>query len=215
MTVTNHQDWVKLQEADPCIKAIKQYIRRGTQTTRQDVLKASAELKVYIRELHKLKLENGVIYRFTTDEKNLKWKQLVVPSSHQARAMSGVHEELCHSDHQTTLKLARQRFFWPFMASMIQRKCKSCERCVRGKAIPEKAPLHSIQTTYPIELLCMDFLSLEPDSSGIKDILVMTDHFTKYVIAKTAKTAKVVAEALLDNIIAHCGWPASLHRQRF
>ena len=213
MTVINQQDWVKLQEADPSIKAIKQYIRRGIHPTRQDILKASAELKVYIRELHKLKLENGVVYRFTTDDKNLKWKQLVVPSSHQARAMSGVHEELCHSGHQTTLRLARQRFFWPFMASMIERKCKNCERCVRRKAIPEKAPLHSIQTTYPMELLCMDFLSLEPDSSGTKDILVMTDHFTKYAIAIPTKnqTAKVVAEALWDNVIAHYGWPARLH----
>ncbi len=29
----------------------------------------------------------------------------------------------------------------------------------------------------------MDFLSLEPDQSNTKDILVITDHFTKYAVA--------------------------------
>ena len=64
-----------------------------------------------------------------------------------------------------------------------------------------------------MELLSMDFLSLEPDSSGTKDILVITDHFTKYTIAIPNKnqTAKVVAEALWDNVIAHYGWAARLH----
>ena len=59
----------------------------------------------------------------------------------------------------------------------------------------------------------MGFLSLEPDSSGTKDILVMTDHFTKYAIAIPTKnqTAKVVAEALWDNVIARYGWPVRLH----
>ena len=43
----------------------------------------------------------------------------------------------------------------------------------------------------------MDFLSLETDNKGVKDVLVMTDHFTKYAIAVSTKnqTAKVVAEA--------------------
>ena len=59
----------------------------------------------------------------------------------------------------------------------------------------------------------MDFLSLETDNKGVKDVLVMTDHFTKYAIAVSTKnqTAKVVAEALWDNLISHYEWPARLH----
>ena len=53
-----------------------------------------------------------------------------------------------------------------------------------------------------MELLCMDFLSLEPDSSGTNDILVITDHFTKYTIAIPTKNQ---TEALWDNVIAHYG----------
>ena len=213
LPIISSQDWIQLQEADKDIAAAKVYIQNKTQPSKQEVGKASAELKVYLRELPRLRLKNGVLYRFITDEKGLSWQQLVVPSSHRMRAMAGVHEDLCHSGHQATLKLARQRFYWPFMASMIERKCKSCERCIRRKATPQTASLGTIETSFPMELVCIDFLSIEPDNKGVKNVLVMTDHFTKYAIAVPTKdqTAKVVAETLWDNLISHYGWPARLH----
>lgn len=86
------------------------------------------------------------------------------------------------------------------------KKIKTCPRCVVHRAPPEKpAPLFNIQTTRPLELLCMDFLSLEPDRSNFKDILVITDHFTKYAVAiPTAnQKARTVAQAPWDNFIVH------------
>ncbi len=41
----------------------------------------------------------------------------------------------------------------------------------------------------------MDFLSLEPDSRNTKDILVITDHFTKYAVAIPTKDQKAVTVA--------------------
>lgn len=40
----------------------------------------------------------------------------------------------------------------------------------------------NIQVSRPLELVCMDFLSLEPDCTNTKDILVITDYFTKYTV---------------------------------
>ena len=213
MSVISKKDWVKFQEADNDIKIVKGYVRRHIEPTNKDIEKAGPELRTYLREFKKMKIIDGLLYHLTTDDKNLKWQQLVIPRSHRTLAMAGVHEELCHSGYQATLKLARQRFFWPFMASTIEQKCKTCDRCIRRKANAEKAPLGSIRTSFPLELVCMDFLSIEPDNKGVKDVLVMTDHFTKYAIAVPTKnqTAKVVAEALWDNLISHYGWPARLH----
>ena len=58
-----------------------------------------------------------------------------------------------------------------------------------------RAPLVSIMTSQPLELVCMDFLSLEESKGGVKDILVITDHFTRYAVAvptknQTANTKK-------------------------
>lgn len=45
------------------------------------------------------------------------------------------------------------------------------------------ASLVNITTTQPLQLVCMDFLTLESDRSNTKVVLVITDHFTKYALA--------------------------------
>ncbi|KAL1279980.1 hypothetical protein QQF64_014580 [Cirrhinus molitorella] len=100
------------------------------------------------------------------------------------------------------------------MSSSVQENIKTCERCVRRKAFPEKAAeMVSIKTTRPLELVCMDFLSLEPDKSNTKDILVITDHFTKYAVAVPTRNqkAQTVARCLWENFLVHYGFPERLH----
>lgn len=50
-----------------------------------------------------------------------------------------------------------------------------------GKRSQKAAELWNIKTTRLLELVCMDFLSLEADKSNTKVILFNTDHSTKYV----------------------------------
>uniref|UniRef100_A0A3B3ZI88 Integrase catalytic domain-containing protein n=1 Tax=Periophthalmus magnuspinnatus TaxID=409849 RepID=A0A3B3ZI88_9GOBI len=59
----------------------------------------------------------------------------------------------------------------------------------------------------------MDFLSLEPDSSNTKDILVLTDHFTKFAVAipTTNQKAKTVAKCLWNDFMVYYGIPERLH----
>ena len=70
----------------------------------------------------------------------------------------------------------------------------------------------SIISTYPLELVSMDVLSLEPPS-GHGNVLVITDHFTKYALAIPTKnqTSKTTAEALYNNFIVHYGIPTKLN----
>lgn len=71
----------------------------------------------------------------------------------------------------------------------------------------------TIKTSRPLELVCMDFLSVEPDRSNTKDILVITDHFTKYALAIPTpnQKANTVAKCLWDHFIVHYGFPEKLH----
>ena len=59
----------------------------------------------------------------------------------------------------------------------------------------------------------MDFLSLEMSAVGYENILVITDHFTRYAQALPSKnqTAKTTARLLFDKYICHNGFPARLH----
>ena len=67
--------------------------------------------------------------------------------------------------------------------------------CIRRKAKDKTAAnLVVVESTYPMELVCMDFfLSLEMSSGGHAHILVITDQFTHFAQAfptrnQTAKT---------------------------
>ena len=59
----------------------------------------------------------------------------------------------------------------------------------------------------------MDFLSIEPDSKNKKDILVVTDHFTKYAMAIPTRDqqASTVAKSMLEHFLVHYGFPERLH----
>ena len=49
----------------------------------------------------------------------------------------------------------------------------------------------------------MDYLSLEPSKGNIENVLVITDHFTRYALAYPSKTqtAQATARILWDNFI--------------
>lgn len=62
-----------------------------------------------------------------------------------------------------------------------------------------------------MDLVCTDFLSMEPDSRGISNVLRITDHFTRYAQAFPTKNQKAltVAKILVEKYFVHYG----LHTQ--
>ena len=69
--------------------------------------------------------------------------------------------------------------------------------------------MQPIYVTQPLELVHMDYLSLESSKGNIKNVLVITDHFTRYALAYPSKTqtAQAAARILWDNFIFHYGFP--------
>ena len=61
----------------------------------------------------------------------------------------------------------------------------------------------------PLELVHLDYLTLEPSKGNIENVLVITDHFTRYALAYASKTqtAQATARILWDNFICHYGFP--------
>ena len=64
-----------------------------------------------------------------------------------------------------------------------------------------------------MEIVFIDYLSLEPSKGGVENILVITDHFTRYAQAFPTKnqTARTTARVLFDNFIVHYGFPVRIH----
>ena len=111
------------------------------------------------------------------------------------------------------MSLIKQRFFWPGMDTYIKNKVASCERCIRRKAGPNRSKLVNITSTTPMEIVCLDYLTLERSKGGFEKILVITDHFSRYAqaIPTRNETAKTTARVLFDNYIVHYGFPARIH----
>lgn len=136
--------------------------------------------------------------------------QLITPKSLRAAILKCLHEDIGYMGLERTLDLVRLRFYWPKLAADVENKIKSCRHCIRRKTHPERsAPFVNIQTTCPMELVCIDYLSLEPDSHNTKDILVITDHFTKFAVAIPTKEQKAttVAKTLWEQFLVHYGFP--------
>lgn len=64
-----------------------------------------------------------------------------------------------------------------------------------------------------MQLVCIDFLSLERSKGGYENILVITDHFSRYAqaIPTRNQTAQTTAKVVLENFFVHYGFPAVLH----
>ena len=70
------------------------------------------------------------------------------------------------------------------MLEDIEYHIRTCPRCLRFKSQPEKAELNPIIATRPLELVHIDYLTVEPPANSKSDkdinVLIITDHFTCY-----------------------------------
>ena len=205
-------NWMKEQRLDPNLGVIIRLIESGQLFKRKLQGKDSTELKSFLRNKRCLKLYKDVLYRKSYSDnsttKKTMW-QLVVPKLFRERALSGCHDDVGHQGILRTLSLLRERFYWPGMQEEATQYVMRCSRCLRRKTPPQVAPLQPILVTQPLELVHMDYLSLEPSKGNIENVLVITDHFTRYALAYPSKTqtAQATARILWDNFICHYGFP--------
>ena len=141
--------------------------------------------------------------------------QLVLPAARKQDILKLLHDNMGHQARDRTIALVSERVFWPGMNADIENYIEKCHRCLRAKDHRSdiRADLQPILTSAPLELVCMDFVSMESSKGGFGNVLVITDHFSKYVIAVPTKNqlARTTARALYDNFIVHYSWMTRLH----
>ena len=165
------------------------------------------------KQFKNLKIKRGILFRVVHDIEGEK-EQLVLPECYKKEVLMGLHNNIGHPGKERTLKLLRDRFYWPRSSTDVEEWIDKCDRCLRRKSsINTRAPLVNVSTTYPLELVCFDYLSLEQAKGGIGNILIVTDHYTKYALAIPTKnqSAKTTAEVFYNHFIIHYGIPNRLH----
>jgi hypothetical protein len=158
-------------------------------------------------------MKDEILYRYSNLYSE-KVSQLVLPPVYRDVVFQGLHDDAGHQGRDITLFLIKSRLYWPGMDKDINIKVKSCSNCILRKSkCKTSAELVNIKSSYPYELVCIDYLSLEQSKSGYENILLITDHFTRYAQAIPTRNqmAKTTAKCLWENCIQHYSFPARLH----
>jgi len=157
--------------------------------------------------------EDGILYR-VVQVNGQEIKQLILPGSLKSKVLSSVHDDLGHQAVEKTTVLTRSRCYWPGMASEIADYCRKCERCTLAKAGKKLHPtMSSLTASQPMEILAIDFTVLERSSSGVENVLVLTDVFTKFTQAILTRDQKAttVARVLVKEWMVRFGVPRRIH----
>lgn len=212
LTQISKAELIKAQDNDPVIAPVKKSMNGAIPFTFDK--DSNAEAMLLQREANKLAITDGVLYRKVQRQPGKEIHQLVLPREHVAMVLRSLHDESGHLGVDKTVELIRDRFYWPRMSAEVEQYIRNCGRCVARKAPTQRAaPLNQITSSGPLDLVCIDFLSLEPDSQGYANVLVVTDHFTRYAQAFPAKDQKAstVAKILCERYFVHYGLPTRIH----
>ena len=122
--------------------------------------------------------------------------QFMLPKSYWKQALEACHDNMGQLGTERTTFLLRDWFYWPSVLEDIEHHVKTCPRCIRFKTQPEKAELIPIIANRPLELVHIDYLTIEAPINSRSDedinILVVTDHFTRYAQAYVTSVKRLL-----------------------
>ena len=191
LATTNVTNWKQEQKEDPVLYQVAKHLRAPRETFRA--------------ALHKV-LDKKATAAYVKAKEHLLIKTL-----------DGCHWEAAHQGQRRSIALMQARFWWPGMTRDLRNRIKKCSHCRKYEAAPTVVPMKPLTCSGPGELLHVDFKSIEDtvplrEDPVIRNVLVLQDHFSKYVVAYVVKdqTACTAAETLRIGYFRFFGEPAYL-----
>ena len=220
LATTNVTDWKLKQKEDPVLYQVVKHLRAPREMFKAALHKVldKKATAAYVKVKEQLLIKNGLLYRKTWQGlDNEIVLQFVVPQRHRSTTLDGCHREVAHQGQSRSTTLMQECFWWPGMTRDLRNCIKKCGCCRKYEAAPPVAPMKPLTCSGPGELLHVDFTSTEEtvplkEELVIWNVLVLQDHFSKYVVAYVVKdqTACTTAETLRNGYFGFFGAPAYL-----
>ena len=224
-------DWAESQDSDPMLATCKKWLRMRKEipspkrdTLLHELLGWHMEGKghVLFRVRNSLILNKDLLYLNMTPKGEAEGVvAFVVPMDQHHVTLNGIHRDAGHQGQARTLALTQERFWWPTLVEDCKSMIRGCQHCHAFEGSIPKALLCPIRAYTPLELMHVDFTSIEMDMElnkppGVKNVLIITDHFMQYAMAFITKdqTTKTVARVLYEWFITIFGAPAKLLSDR-
>ena len=215
----SNADLRQMQLEDGYIGLILQYLEKGEKPRLDDVRQQGPEAQRLLQLWNRQVLEEGVLKRKYDDTRRRStWLQLVVPHTLREEVLEELHAGALegHLGEEKTLYKVKERFYWSGMQQDVRDWCQTCETCATRKRAPKKnrAPLGTIKTGYPMQVVAVDILGPLPESeAGNSYVLVAGDYFAKWMEAYPIhnQEAATVARKLVDERFCRFSPPEQLH----
>ena len=216
-------DWKSLQENDPIIQhVLKWKCHNNDKGTKKDenanrctleqyllMVVFSHDAKAYGNWQKDFTFLNDMLFISDTlkGSTNTALLFLVPACKHQA-VLDLCHRDVGHQGRDRTYSLLQERFWWPKMRTQMMMALQNCEKCKIYEKKDPKAPLCTIASTEPMDLVHIDLVGMEvtvetKEKLVVQKILVVTDHFSRFVQAYKVKDKRAItiAKCLMTTIL--------------
>ena len=211
MSGYNTQEMVDMQRADPNFQILIEWLERQ-QEPGNELLATSPAIKHYWVNRNNYFIDkDGLLWERSEEIRPGKW---MVPSECKDEILR-LNHDIPLAGHQgidRTRERVKSRYQWFGLTADVKRYVKGCGACNRNKKASKKAkaPLSPYNTGQPLQRIHIDFLGPLPKTKkGNEYILMITDHFTKWVecFPLPSQTAEQTAETVVNEFFCRFGCP--------
>jgi len=218
-TIYSKSELSELQRQDPDLSNVCQWVEAGRRPERDEVVAECPAVRSYWLQFESLFLEEGVLYlRWAKPWPGRPERRLVIPSSLVPKVLSFCHDHVfsAHMGIRRTIERCKSLFYWYRLGFSVREHVRQCETCqkTRGASKSFRAELMSFRVGYPLDRVAVDLITKLPlTAKGNRNILVIVDHFTRWVeaFAIPDQCAETVARFTVREFVSRFGAPLELH----
>ena len=211
----NLSQLARQQMTDPDISPVYQATQRKTCLQEVDVSEQSADTKRLVKMMEHLSIRNDGVLIARIPVKNRRRDVAICPREMRQQIIDETHR-IAHLGINKTMDRIKLDWYWPGLSADTRRYVTACNRCQQSKASKHKTAgeTHHLYAGRPFQILAIDLCGPFPKTPrGSTQILVMTDHFTRWCDAIPIQdgTTEVIAKVLDERVFSYLGVPEEIH----
>ena len=160
----------------------------------------------------KFEIIDGVL--FANRWGNEACRRIMIPRSLIFQILEGIHDGCGHQGIERVIHRVNLEMNWKGKYKNIRDYIRGCTVCNKSKGVGDgPVKMGRLSASRPLEMISIDFITVDKSSDGRDSILVITDIFTKFTkaVATRNQSALTVAKVILNEWIYNFGIPERIH----